>query len=211
MDIFQKFSKGEEISHSITHGLGIGLSITALILLIITGVKKGDPWYLSSVIVYGISLIILYSSSTIYHGLRKGKAKNVFEIFDHASIFILIAGCYTPFALTILRDSLGWYIFGMVWIMAVGGVVFKALFIKKYQFIATLVYLLMGWVIVIDIKTIIEKMSFLGLVYLVVGGLMYSIGAVFFVWRFFKYNHMVWHFFVLAGSIFHFFVILFYI
>ena len=200
----------EEIVNSITHGIGILLAISALILLITFGVinNKGT-WYIVGTIIYGITLIGLYTASTILHALPKGKAKEVFKILDHSSIYLLIAGTYTPFTLTVLRGKIGWTIFGIVWILAISGIVFKSLFIGKFNFLSTIMYIGMGWIIIFAIKPLINSLSTVGLVFLVLGGLSYSFGTIFYLKDKMKYSHAIWHLFVLAGSTFHFFTIFF--
>ena len=200
----------EEIVNSITHGIGILLAISALILLITFGVinNKGS-WYIVGTIIYGITLIGLYTASTILHALPKGKAKEVFKILDHSSIYLLIAGTYTPFTLTVLRGKIGWTIFGIVWILAISGIVFKSLFIGKFNFLSTIMYIGMGWIIIFAIKPLINSLSTVGLVFLVLGGLSYSFGTIFYLKDKMKYSHAIWHLFVLAGSTFHFFTIFF--
>lgn len=200
----------EEIMNSITHGIGILLAVLALILLITFGVinNKGS-WYIVGIIIYGITLIGLYTASTILHVLPKGKAKEIFKILDHSSIYLLIAGTYTPFTLTVLRGKIGWTIFGIVWILAIGGIVFKLIFIGKFNFLSTIMYIGMGWIIIFAIKPLINSLSTAGLVFLVLGGLSYSFGTIFYLKEKMKYSHGIWHLFVLAGSVFHFFTIFF--
>lgn len=172
---------------------------------------KGDAWHIVSTAIYGATLIILYLSSTLYHAIQKKKAKAVFEIFDHASIYLLIAGTYTPFALVTLRGVTGWTIFGIIWGLAVLGVLFKVFFIKKFNFLATIIYILMGWLIVFAFGPLVQNLKGNGLALLVWGGIAYTAGTFFYLYRKFKYHHLIWHFFVLAGSILHFFCIFFYV
>ena len=154
---------------------------------------------------------LFYLSSTLVHSFPEGKLKDLFEIFDHTSIYLFIAGTYTPFTLTVLKGPLGWTLFGIVWGIALVGTIFKAFFTKKFVFLYTIFYIAMGWIIVIAWKPLAAALPVGGIILLVAGDLAYTIGTVFYVWRGFKYHHMVWHLFVLAGSALHFFAILFYV
>ena len=205
------FTKGEEIANSITHGIGILLSIAALVILIVFSALNGTKLHLISFIVYGVTMVMLYTSSTLLHALPNGKAKNVFEVLDHSSIYFFIAGSYTPLTLIVLDGKLGWVLFGVVWGLAVAGTVFKAFFVKRFLFTSTILYVLMGWLAVFGWNDFTAKIEPAGIVFLVIGGIAYSFGAIFYIWRGFKYHHAVWHLFVLAGSVFHFFFMLLYI
>ncbi|WP_234122191.1 PAQR family membrane homeostasis protein TrhA [Clostridium hydrogenum] len=205
------YTKGEEIANAITHGIGALLSISALVLLIVFSAKYGTAWHVVSYTIYGISLIILYTFSTLYHSIPGRVAKKVFRIFDHASIYILIAGTYTPFALTILRKHGGWIIFGVVWGASVIGILIKIFFCGKFEKISTLLYVIMGWLIVFYLKTIITVLPIHGIILLVAGGVIYTLGAVLFLFDKIPYNHALWHLLVMAGSACHFFCILFYL
>lgn len=209
MDNESYYTKGEEIANAVTHGIGALLAIAALILLIVFSSLYGDSWYIVSYTIFGVSLVILYSASTLYHSLPGRKTKDIFQIFDHSSIYILIAGTYTPFTLTILRGPKGWIIFGLIWGLAAIGIVMKAFWVKKYIGFSTAVYIFMGWLIVFDLKPILIAMPHTGIVLLVLGGILYTLGAVLFMFDNIPYNHAVWHLFVLAGSTCHFFSILY--
>ena len=211
MNVIKFFSVKEEIANSVLHGIGAILSIVFLVLLIIKSVTIGTAWHIVSYTIFGATLLILYTMSTIYHSLPKGTAKNVFERFDHISIYLLIAGTYTPFCFTILRGSLGWTIFGIQWGIALLGIIFKSIWIKKYNTFSTFLYVVMGWVIVFAIKQIILSIPLYGLWFLVAGGVSYTVGTVFYLFRLFKYHHAVWHIFVLLGSIFHILTIYLYL
>lgn len=211
MNVIKYFSTKEEIANSILHGIGAALSIAFLVLLIIKAATIGSAWHIVSYTIFGTTLVILYIMSTIYHSLPKGTAKNVFERFDHISIYLLIAGTYTPFCFTVLKGPLGWTIFGIQWGIAVLGIIFKSIWIKKYVTFSTFLYVLMGWVIIFAIKPIILSISPYGLWFLVAGGISYTIGTVFYLFRLFKYHHAVWHIFVLLGSIFHFLTVYLYL
>jgi hemolysin III len=205
------FSKGEEIANSITHGIGGLLSIAALVLLIVFSSLYGTAWHIVSFTLFGTTMVLLYTASTLVHSFPKGKAKDVFEILDHSSIYFFIAGTYTPFLFIAVKGWLGWTLFGIVWGLAIAGTVFKAYFVKKYLHTSTVLYVLLGWMIVFAWNPLVENLPTNGLVLLVIGGILYTIGAIFYVWRGFKYHHMIWHIFVVAGTAAHFFSVLFYL
>jgi hemolysin III len=202
------FSKGEEIANAITHGIGALLSISALIILIVFATLFGDAWSIVSFTLFGATMVLLYSASTMVHALPIGKAKNVFEILDHSSIYFFIAGTYTPFLFLVVKGVLGWTLFGVVWGLAIGGTVFKCFFVKKYLVTSTILYVVMGWLIIFAWNRLFHNLATEGLVLLVIGGILYTVGSIFYVWRGFKYHHAIWHLFVLAGSIAHFFSVL---
>ncbi|WP_100373501.1 PAQR family membrane homeostasis protein TrhA [Bacillus sp. FJAT-45037] len=205
------FTKGEEIANAITHGIGILLSIVGLVLLIVYSSLYGNAWHVVSFTIFGVTMLLLYFSSTMLHALPKGKAKNVFEILDHSSIYLFIAGSYTPILFIVVEGSRGWALFGIVWGLAAIGIVFKAFFVKRFMFLSTLFYVAMGWLAIFAIGPIMENLSYMGLAFLVGGGLCYTLGTIFYVWRGFKFHHAVWHLFVLAGSVMHFFLVLLFI
>lgn len=203
------YSKKEEIANSITHGIGAVLSIAALALLIVFASLKGTAWHVVSFTVYGVTMLLLYLSSTLLHSFPEGKVKDLFEIFDHSSIYLFIAGTYTPILFNVIRGPLGWALFGVVWGIAVSGVVFKSFFVKRFMYASTLFYILMGWVIVFAWHPLLANFRG-GLIWLVIGGALYTLGTIFYVWRSFPFHHAVWHLFVLGGSVAHFFAILLY-
>ncbi|MFD2045441.1 hemolysin III family protein [Ornithinibacillus salinisoli] len=205
------FSKGEEIANAITHGIGAVLSLAGLVILIVFSSIHGTAWHVVSFTIFGSTMFILYMSSTLVHAMPPGKAKDLFEIFDHSSIYLFIAGTYTPFTFIVIQGALGWTMFGIVWGLAIAGTIFKSFFVKKYLFTSTFLYIVMGWMVVMGWRQITDNLNFNGIVLLVIGGLCYTIGAVFYVWRGFKYHHMVWHLFVIAGTTVHFFCVLFYL
>lgn len=205
------FSKQEEIANSITHGIGVLLSISALVILIIYASLYGTAWHIVSFTIFGVTMFLLYMSSTLLHSLPEGKAKDIFEIFDHSSIYFFIAGTYTPFLLIVIKGAMGWTLFGVVWGLAIAGTIFKCFFVKKYLFTSTLLYVVMGWLIIFAWKSLAANLSPEGMTYLIIGGALYTLGAIFYVWRGFKYHHAVWHLFVMAGSTAHFFCVLFYV
>ncbi|MFP3728080.1 hemolysin III family protein [Priestia filamentosa] len=205
------FSKGEEIANSITHGIGVLLSIAALVILVVFASLKGTAWHVVSFTLFGATMVLLYTSSTLLHALPEGKAKNVFEILDHSSIYFFIAGSYTPFLFVAVKGWLGWTIFGIVWGIAIGGTVFKSFFVKKYLHVSTLGYIVAGWLITLAWNPLVQNIEPEGIKLLVAGGILYTVGAIFYIWRGFKYHHAIWHLFVLAGTIAHFFCVLFYL
>jgi hemolysin III len=203
------FSKGEELANSITHAIGTLLSIAALVLLIVFSSLYGNAWHVVSFTLFGSTMLLMYTSSTLLHAFPVGsRVKDLFEIFDHSSIYFFIAGTYTPYMFVVVKGWLGWTIFGIVWGIAIGGTVFKAFFVKKFLVTSTALYVLMGWLIVFAWKPISENMSSTGLLFLIIGGLFYTFGSVFYIWRGFKFHHAVWHLFVIGGSIMHFFSVL---
>lgn len=198
------YTKGEEIANAITHGVGAALAIAALVILIIASAMRGTAWHVVSFIIYGATQFILYLESTLYHSITNKKAKHIFRKFDHMSIFILIAGTYTPFCLTILRGAIGWTIFGIVWGCTVVGIVLKSFNTGKYEKLSTALYIAMGWIIIIAIVPLYKTMTWWGLTTLVLGGIAYTAGTYFFSHDEMNYNHGIWHLFVLLGSVFHF-------
>jgi hemolysin III len=199
----------EELANSITHGLGLALSIAGFVVLVALAVMRGGAWLIVSCAVYGSTLVCLYTASTLYHSLRSGRAKRVFKILDHAAIYLLIAGTYTPFTLVNLRGGWGWTLFGIVWGLAVAGVVFKLWFVDHFQILSTVIYLAMGWLAVIAAKPLFLRVPTGGLYWLLAGGVLYTIGIAFYACRKVPYNHAIWHVFVLAGSICHYFAVVY--
>ena len=201
-------SLGEEIANSVTHGIGTALSVAALTLLVTLASQQGDAWQIVSVSVYGSSLIALYLASTLYHSLQNQRAKRIFKILDHSAIFLLIAGTYTPFLLNNLRGTWGWSLLGVIWVMALLGIVFKVFFVGKLPKASTGMYLLMGWLCLIALPQMWETIETSGLILLFAGGISYSVGVIFYSWRRLPYHHAIWHLFVLGGSTAHFFAVL---
>lgn len=202
------YSKPEELANAIIHGIGTVLSIAALSVLTTFAATNGSAWHITSFAIFGASMIVLYACSTIVHSIPSGRAKEVFEILDHSAIYFFIAGTYTPFMLISVKGVLGWTLFGAVWGMAIAGTFFKIHFVKRFMHLSTLLYLAMGWMIVLAWGPLVQNVPAQGITFLVIGGVLYSVGAVFFVWRGFRYHHAIWHLFVLAGSVMHFFSVL---
>ncbi|MFW5687638.1 MAG: PAQR family membrane homeostasis protein TrhA [Bacteroidota bacterium] len=204
----------EELLNSITHGIGILLSIAGLVLLVVFASIRpyGDVWKIVSFSVYGTSLILMFTASTLYHSFQNKKVKEFLNLLDHASIFILIAGTYTPFMLVSLRGPWGWSIFGVIWGLAIAGVVFKLFFYTdRLRNISAIIYFLMGWIILIAIRPMIMEVPTEGLLWLLGGCLLYSLGIPFYIKREKRFFHVIWHLFVLAGAITHFFSIFLYV
>ncbi|BAU27782.1 channel protein (hemolysin III family) [Aneurinibacillus soli] len=205
------YTKKEEIANAITHGIGVLLSIVALVFLIRYSITEGTIWHVISFTIYGITMLVLYLSSTLLHSFPEGKVKDILEVFDHSSIYLFIAGSYTPFLFIIVKGTLGWTLFAIVWGMAICGIVFKMFFVKKFLFLSTLLYILMGWLIVLAWGPLASTLAGGGLSLLVWGGVLYTVGCVFYVWRGFPFHHAVWHLFVLGGSMLHFFSVFWYV
>jgi hemolysin III len=206
---YRKLTNGEEIINAITHGIGSILSIAALVVLIIVAGRHGDIWHLVSFSIYGSTLILLYLSSTLYHSFSNQKVKNLFARFDHISIFLLIAGTYTPILLTSMRGIWGWTLFGIIWGLAIAGAVIRSIYLHRFRKLMVAVYLLMGWMFVLAGKQIYLSLPSASLTFLILGGIAYSVGVIFYMWRSLPYAHGIWHLFVLAGSVLHFFAIYF--
>lgn len=194
----------EEAANSLTHGVGLLLSIVGLIVLVVLAVVKGGGWNIASAIVYGSSLVILYGASTFYHSAITPRSKSILQLVDHCCIYLLIAGSYTPFALILLRDGIGFGLFAFAWIFAAVGIVTKVVFEIRSGFISAAIYLVMGWVGVVAIEPIYNAVGIVPLLLAVAGGLSYTLGIIFFGWKSIKHHHAIWHVFVLMGSLFHF-------
>lgn len=205
------YSIAEEIAHSITHGVGVLLSIGGLAVLVSFSALYGDVWHIVSTSIYGATLILLYTTSTLYHSIPHEKAKQVLQRLDHAAIFLLIAGTYTPFTLVNLRGDWGWTLFTLVWSIAIAGIVLEIAVKKRYKRLSIGLYLGLGWLVLIAIEPMLTSVDMGGLLLLLAGGLCYSLGVIFYVWKKLTYNHAIWHLFVLAGSVLHFFSVLFYV
>lgn len=197
------YTAREELANSLTHGLGAVLSVAGLVLLVVFAARHGDAWHVVSTAIFGTTLVLLYTASTLYHSLRGDRLKQRLQKFDHAAIFLLIAGTYTPFVLVPLRGPWGWSLFGVVWGLAVVGVALKFWFAGRFRLVSTLIYLAMGWLVMIAIKPLVAALPSGGVKLLVAGGLCYTGGAVFYLWKRLPYHHAVWHLFVLGGSACH--------
>ena len=206
---YRALTIGEEIFNSITHGIGTLLSIAALVLLVVFAATKGNVWHVVSFTIFGSTLVLLYLSSTLYHSFTKDKIKNLFARFDHAAIFLLIAGTYTPLLLTVIRGTLGWVLFGIIWAVAILGVVIRSIYLTKFRKLMVGVYIAMGWMFIFAIIPLVNNLAGISLTFLFIGGGLYSLGVIFYAWRNLKYGHGIWHLFVLGGSIMHFFTMIY--
>ncbi len=207
----EQFTVGEEIANSVSHGIGALLSISALVLLVVFSAIRGSAIHIVSTAIYGSTLMILYGISTLYHALTRTRAKKVFKILDHSSIYLLIAGTYTPFTLVTLQGTLGWTIFGVIWGLAALGILMKGFWFERYIFLSTMIYVAMGWLIVVAFQPLVESLPHIGVVFLVIGGVLYTAGTLFYLVPLFKFHHLVWHLFVLGGSLFHFLCVFFFV
>ena len=204
-------SIGEEIANSITHGIGAALSIAALVILVVFASHRGDAWRIVSFSIYGATLILLYLVSTLYHSFLNPKIKRFFRILDHLTIYLLIAGSYTPITLVSMRGVWGWTLFGLIWGMAIAGIIVTIVFKDKIKSIMILSYVAMGLLVVIAFKPILLMLPQKMIVCLFIGGVCYISGIIFYLWKKLPYHHPIWHLFVLGGSISHFIGILFYL
>ena len=197
-------SRGEEIANFVSHTAGAGLAILGFIMLIIRASWYNNVSALISYIIFSLGLMVLYTMSSIYHGLKPSTAKNVFEILDHSSIYFLIAASYTPFLVLGLKSNMGITLLVIQWVICALGITFKAFFTGKFKGISTIVYLIMGWMIVFSWTELVAKISPISLGFLIAGGILYSLGTIFYMWKVCKFNHMIWHIFVILGSIAHY-------
>jgi hemolysin III len=202
------YSRLEEWANSITHGIGAALSIAGLVVAVVLASFKGDPWLITAVSLYGASLILLHLASTLYHSMRNLKWKKAFLALDHSSIYILIAGTYTPFCLGPMRGAVGWTLFGIIWGLAIIGVFREWFKPQRGTLFSTLLYLAMGWLVLIFLYPLAKAISLSTLILLLVGGAAYSLGVVFYRWHSLRFHHAIWHLFVVAGATFQFFAVL---
>lgn len=203
------FNKREEIANAVTHGIGVLLSIAALVILVVLSAIDGSVWHIVGFTIFGATLVVLYLASTMYHSFTNLRAKRLFRKFDHMSIFLLIAGTYTPFCLIALPGWIGWTVFGTTWVCAITGIVFKAFFTGSHERVSTFLYIAMGWLIVPAIWVLYNSISASTFAWLLAGGFFYTAGTYFFLKDTqVRYYHSVWHLFVIAGSISHFFSVL---
>ncbi|WP_110956381.1 PAQR family membrane homeostasis protein TrhA [Massilibacillus massiliensis] len=200
----------EEILNAVTHGIGTILSIVALCVMIVL-YNDVSTWHLMSGAIYGGSLVLLYLASTLYHSFTNEKLKSLFKFFDHAAIYILIAGNYTPFALIPLHGDFGWTVFSVIWALAAIGILFQVFFVRRFKIFSTICYLLMGWFAVVMIEPLIASLQIEGIYWLLAGGLFYTVGSIFYLVKRIPYNHAIWHLFVLAGSAAHFVAVVNYV
>jgi len=209
--ILNRHSINEETANSITHGIGIILAIVALGILTVCASIYGNPKHIISVSVYGVTLILLYTTSTLYHSIQHPRTKNIFQILDHSAIYLLIAGTYTPFTLISLHGPWGWSLFAVIWCLACIGTAIQFSQTVRWRVVSLALYVGMGWAIMVAIKPLILSVAPGGILLLFLGGLAYTFGILFYRWKSLKFHHAVWHVFVLTGSTLHFFAVLFYV
>lgn len=207
MKIINTFSKDEEIANAVSHMVGATLALISAVVLIMHGINTKSPIVITSFAIFGAGLVIMYTVSSIYHALHNNKAKQIFQILDHSAIYILIAASYTPFLLLVIKSKAGYIIFFIQWLICVFGIAFKSLYVEKYVLFSTLLYIVMGWMIMFVWGDLIANISQQSLVLLFIGGVLYTLGTIFYMWNWFKYHHFIWHIFVLLGSVAHFFAV----
>ena len=207
MKIINTFSKDEEIANAVSHMVGATLALISAVVLIMHGINTKSPIVITSFAIFGAGLVIMYTVSSIYHALHNNKAKQIFQILDHSAIYILIAASYTPFLLLVVKSKAGYIIFFIQWLICIFGIAFKSLYVEKYVLFSTLLYIVMGWMIMFVWGDLIANISQQSLVLLFIGGVLYTLGTIFYMWNWFKYHHFIWHIFVLLGSVSHFFAV----
>ena len=207
MKIINTFSKDEEIANAVSHMVGATLALISAVVLIMHGIKTKSPIVITSFAIFGAGLVIMYTVSSIYHALHNNKAKQIFQILDHSAIYILIAASYTPFLLLVVKSKAGYIIFFIQWLICIFGIAFKSLCVEKYVLFSTLLYIVMGWMIMFVWGDLIANISQQSLILLFIGGVLYTLGTIFYMWNWFKYHHFIWHIFVLLGSVAHFFAV----
>jgi hemolysin III len=206
-----QYSTGQEIANAVIHGAGVLLSLAGLGVLVVLASLRGTVWHVVSFSVYGATLVLLFSASTLYHSFRSPRVKRVLRIIDHCSIYLVIAGSYTPLLLVTLRGGWGWTLFGCVWSLTVAGIVLKVFFTGRFRVVSTLIYLGMGWMVIVALRPLLGLLPLGGFIWLLLGGILYSSGTLFYLWRRLPYHHAIWHLFVLAASICHYVAILLYV
>ena len=207
-----KYTLGEEIAHAVTHGIGALLAIAGLAVLMVAAATRGEgAWQTVPCAIYGAAMVLMFTTSTLYHSFPWPRVKRVFRVLDHEMIFLMIAGSYTPFVLITLRGALGWTLFGVVWGIAAAGLVFQGFFTGRFKGASTALYVVMGWIIAFALKPLLVQMPPAGIRWLVAGGLCYTLGAVVYLFKRVKYHHALWHLAVLAGGACHYFAILWHV
>ena len=211
VEVAPSHTRGEEIANSITHGVGAALAVGGLVVMVAFASLTGDPWRVVACSIFGATMVLLYTASTLYHSISQPRAKSVLRVFDHCAIFLLIAGTYTPFTLISLRGPWGWSLFGVVWGCALAGIILRTVVGNRWRGLSVALYVIMGWVAVVAVRPLLGAVEPGGLILMVLGGLAYTAGIAFYAWRKLPYHHAIWHGFVLVGSALHFFAILFYV
>lgn len=206
-----RYTPGEEIANALTHGLGVLAAAAGLVVLLRRALQSGRAVAVVAAAVFGVTVLLLFAASTLYHAIPEGRATSWLRLLDHAAIYLLIAGTYTPFTLITLRGAWGWSIFGAVWVLALLGLAGQAGLLRRRRWIEVILYLVMGWVVIVALKPLVAALPPAGLALLVAGGMAYTVGVAFYLWRSLPYHHAVWHLFVLAGAACHFLAILLYV
>jgi len=206
-----EYTLAEEIVHAVSHGAGVILSIAGLSWMLYLSIELSDPWRIVASCIYGASLISLFLTSTLYHGLHASPRRRLFKLLDHCAIYLLIAGTYTPFLLVAMRTDTGWWLFGAIWSLATAGILTKLWLRHRYPRLSLISYLLMGWLILIAAPQLADAVGASGMAWLIGGGICYTVGAVFYKAKRLSFNHAIWHFFVLAGGICHFLAVVWYV
>ena len=194
----------EELANALTHGVGAAAALAGGAVLVTLAATRGDGWQLAGAIVFGVALLLLYTASTLYHAIQHPVAKGRLKVFDHCAIYLLIAGTYTPFTLVGLRGSIGWWLFATIWALALFGVVFKLFYTGRFKRLSTLVYIAMGWLVVVAARPMLQALDGATLAWLLAGGIAYTLGTVFYLRPQLRYAHAIWHAFVIAGSVCHY-------
>ncbi|MBK8482136.1 MAG: hemolysin III family protein [Proteobacteria bacterium] len=205
------YTRGEELAASLTHGIGTALAIVGLIVVVGRAARHGGRLQVLSTAVYGLTLVLLYLASTLYHAIERPSAKRVLKLLDHMGVYLLIAGTYTPFTLITLRGRWGWIIFGTIWGLAALGIALEACWVLRPRWVSAVVYVAMGWIMLLALRPLVANLASKGLWLLFSGGAAYTLGTIFYVWTRVRYMHALWHLWVIAGSAFHFFAILDYV
>ncbi|HLQ84956.1 MAG TPA: hemolysin III family protein [Salinisphaeraceae bacterium] len=206
-----EYTLGEEIANSVSSGVAAALALAGLVVLIVQAASHGRAWHVVGVSVFGASLLLSHLASTLYHAIVPLPAKRVLRVLDHLAIYLLIAGTYTPFTLVNLRGHGGWWLFGLVWLLALFGLIIKLTRLQHVTGLATGFYVLMGWLIVLAVQPLLAHVALPGLLLLLAGGIAYTVGVVFFQWQSMPYNHLIWHLFIIVGGMLHYFAVLFYV
>ena len=206
-----RYPLGEEIANSITHGIGLVGAVVGLVVLATVAAQRGDAWHVVGGSIFGATLVLLYAASTLYHSIPVPRAKRVLRVLDHSAIYLLIAGTYTPFTLVTLRGPWGWSLLGVVWGCAAVGIVLRATVGARWRIVPVVLYVAMGWIVVVAIRPMVHAIPTAGLTLLALGGIAYTAGIAFYAWRRLPFNHAIWHVFVLAGSALHYFAVLLYV
>jgi len=200
-----------ELANSATHGMGLALSVAGCAVLVTLAALRGNAWHIVACSIYGGTLVCLYGASTVYHSVRSRRLKRILRIVDHSTIYLLIAGTYTPFTLVLLKGGWGWTLFGLVWGLSLAGILLKVWFVDRLPVVSTMVYVALGWLVIIAIKPVVALVPVAAILWLLAGGLLYTAGVGFFAWQKLPYHHAIWHLFVMGGSVCHYLAVLYYV